>query len=265
MLSCGGRTPSSLNRPLTGFAQQITSSIGHLRMRSGQTIQLPVRIKNTGADIWVGRGAAPVMLSYRWLSNENILPADGERTVLPRVIVPGESVALEARVTAPEAPGDLVLAVSMVQEGVAWFFTSGGTALRIPVNIVADDHAGQPLTIFADEITSSVTHLVLKPLENVKIPVTVRNVTSRPWSSSGAAPVLVSYVWFTHGRMIATEGARTALPGIVRPGEAVSLLANVSAPSQGRDLVLKITLVQEGVAWFITKGAKTLDIPVTLQ
>ena len=46
----------------------------------------------------------------------------------------------------------------------------------------------------------------------------------------------------------------------------MSLRVRVRAPAlAGKNLTLKITLVQEGVAWFMSKGAKTLDIPATVK
>ena len=38
-----------------------------------------------------------------------------------------------------------------------------------------------------------------------------------------------------------------------------------TAPEKGRKLLLKITLVQEGVAWFMINGAAPLEIPVELK
>jgi hypothetical protein len=62
--------------------------------------------------------------------------------------------------------------------------------------------------------------------------------------------------------MLPIEGERTPLPAMLQPGESLGVEMRVVAPEQGRDLVLKITLVQEGVAWFMSKGGKSLDIPV---
>jgi len=77
--------------------------------------------------------------------------------------------------------------------------------------------------------------------------------------------VVVSYKWFDHGVMLPIEGDRTLLPGKVPAGGSVNVTVKGTAPQTGQQLVLKITLVQEGVAWFLTKGAPPLEIPVELK
>ena len=64
--------------------------------------------------------------------------------------------------------------------------------------------------------------------------------------------------------MLPIEGKRTTLPGTVAPGEAVSLAATVVAPDEPGSYVLRVSLVQEGVAWFMSKGAPPLDIPAVV-
>ncbi len=78
-------------------------------------------------------------------------------------------------------------------------------------------------------------------------------------------PVEVSYKWFDHGVMLPIEGDRAPLPAKVAPGASVNLTVKGTAPQTGQQLVLKITLVQEAVARFMSKGAPTLDIPVALK
>ena len=185
--ACGGRNPGSLNRPLSRFDQEITAPVKRLRMHSGQTIQLPVVVKNTGQENWATMGSAPVLLSYRWLSNETPLPVEGERTALPGVLRPGASIPIQVRVTAPVRTGSLVLAVSMVQEGVAWFLSSGGRPLRIQVEL-ADSESNSPLSVFDHKITSNITQLSLKPMQVVEVPVTIQNVTGEVWSTTGSLP-----------------------------------------------------------------------------
>ena len=52
---------------------------------------------------------------------------------------------------------------------------------------------------------------------------------------------------------------------MLKPGESVDVNVNVVAPGTTGDLVLKISLVQEGVVWFMNAGAKPLELPVTIQ
>ena len=264
--ACGRPAPASLNRPLSSFAQEITSPLKRLRMRPNQAIQLPGVVRNAGHEIWVSRGDAPVLLSYLWLAGDTVLPAESERTTLPGVLRPGEAIPIQLRIVAPNRTGSVALAVTMVQEGVAWFLSNGGSALRIPVQL--DNEAAISIehrSPFADEITSRVARLSLKPMQVVNLPVTIRNVSGAAWSSAGKEPILVSYKWFENKKMLPIEGERTGLPGIVRPGDTVWLSVRIVAPAAGRNLMVKVTLVWEGVAWFMSNGAQTLDIPVELH
>lgn|GEM_PF-910817 len=62
-------------------------------------------------------------LGYRWFDADGraVLPDNGVRTPLPRPLATGETADGSMRVVAPGAPGDYILHVSVVQEGVAWF------------------------------------------------------------------------------------------------------------------------------------------------
>jgi hypothetical protein len=102
-------------------------------------------------------------------------------------------------------------------------------------------------------------------LEETLLPVTVRNTGDTTWSSAGKFPLTVSYKWFDGDNILPIEGERTALPAAVKPNESVPVQVKVVAPSSGKDLILKITLVQEAVSWFMMSGAKPLEIPVTLR
>jgi hypothetical protein len=122
----------------------------------------------------------------------------------------------------------------------------------------------RPLAQFTSSTTSSVVKFRSKVSEAVVIPVQVTNTSTESWSSLGTFPITLSYWWFRAGQMLPVEGKRTMLPGTVAPGEAVSLGATVVAPDEPGSYVLRVSLVQEGVAWFMSKGAPPLDIPAVV-
>jgi len=123
---------------LTAFSQEITSPIQEFLTGAGATFTLDINAKNTGTQPWFGKaGSAPVNASYRWLDTAgNVLPVEGNRAQLSRPVVrPGESDHLKLQVLAPPNTGSYPLWVSMVQEGVAWFYTKGAAPLAVRVAV----------------------------------------------------------------------------------------------------------------------------------
>jgi hypothetical protein len=123
---------------LESYSQEITSPTHDFQVKAGGDYMLKITTKNTGTQPWFGRATkAPVDASYRWLDGKGtILPIEGNRALLTRSVVnAGESDQLELKVTAPATPGTYTLWVSMVQEGVDWFFRKGAKPLVISVSV----------------------------------------------------------------------------------------------------------------------------------
>ncbi len=95
------------------------------------------------------------------------------------------------------------------------------------------------------------------------VPVTVTNTSVRPWLADGSTPVRASYHWLNSAAdMIIFEGARTALPHDVEPGESAVIDLRVVAPPQPGDYHLQIDLVQEHVTWFGIRSGQVISLPV---
>jgi hypothetical protein len=78
-----------------------------------------------------------VHLSYHWLDRKRQpVVYDGLRTQLPGDLKPGESVTLKVAIRSPDKPGEYVLQMTLVQEGVAWFSDQGGGQISLPVSVV---------------------------------------------------------------------------------------------------------------------------------
>jgi len=122
-----------------------------------------------------------------------------------------------------------------------------------------------PLTSFRQVLTSSTTRLSLHPGQEVKIPVRIENPGQEPWPSTGPFPVNVSYKWFNGATMLPVEGERTPLPGPVGPDQSVNVDVRVVAPNQLGNFALRISLVQEAVAWFMLKSNTFLELPATVK
>jgi SAM-dependent methyltransferase len=78
-----------------------------------------------------------VRLGNHWLDADlKLLVNDDTRANLPSDLEPGETADLVLQVTAPAAPGDYVLELDMVQEGVAWFAIHGSQTTRITISVI---------------------------------------------------------------------------------------------------------------------------------
>jgi hypothetical protein len=110
-------------------------------MRPGERLELRFRVRNAGASIWPARGdsrgAFQVNAGDRWLDAAGarvVNDLDG-RTSLTQDLRPGEEVELQLTATAPQAPGDYVLEIDMVHEGVTFFREKGSRTWRTHVRV----------------------------------------------------------------------------------------------------------------------------------
>jgi uncharacterized membrane protein len=127
-----------MNTKVDSPAQSITSSVSQVTLQPGELTSIPVTVTNMSRTPWSSVGTYPVHISYHWDVDAKRLPDEGERTKLPHVLKPGESVSVNMAVAPPSQKGEkLSLVVSVVQEGVAWFDIVGAQPLKIPAQIVA--------------------------------------------------------------------------------------------------------------------------------
>jgi hypothetical protein len=120
---------------LPTFAQDISTTVKTLTLKTGQTIKIPVTVHNTGTEAWSPAGKAPVNFSYRWYVGTDDRVLETARTLLPRPLLPDQSFSFDATINAPMMAGRYTLRLSMVQEGIEWFVKAGGKATDIPVEV----------------------------------------------------------------------------------------------------------------------------------
>jgi len=124
-----------LQQPLTAFSQVLTSSTTSLTLHPGQEVKIPVRIRNPGTETWVSAGRYPITISYKWFNGGQMLPIEGERTLLPAAVPPNRAVNADVRVIAPDQTGNFDLRITLVQEAVSWFMTKSNTFLQLRVTV----------------------------------------------------------------------------------------------------------------------------------
>ncbi|MBC7931416.1 MAG: hypothetical protein H7Z38_12710, partial [Rubrivivax sp.] len=110
-------------------------------MQPGQRAAIRVAVKNASEFVWPARGRKDSV--YVIGVGDTWFAADGEtlvnsldgRSTLPRDLWPGESAEMTLQIVAPKEPGEYVLEVGMVQEGVAFFKDKGSETWRGRVKV----------------------------------------------------------------------------------------------------------------------------------
>ena len=98
-------------------------------------------MRNRGGAAWPARGDTRGMYQVnagdRWLdpaTGRVVNDLDG-RAALAADLPPGGETELQLPVTAPKEPGDYVLEIDMIHEGVTFFFEKGSKTLRLNVRV----------------------------------------------------------------------------------------------------------------------------------
>jgi hypothetical protein len=126
--------------PLEALRADIVVLAAPQKMRTQTGATLLVKVKNLGSSTWLARerGGGPyqVGLGNHWLDAAgNMIVHDDGRSALLRDLKPGETVELPLTVNAPKKPGDYLLEIDMLQEGVSWFGLAGSSVVRVPMRV----------------------------------------------------------------------------------------------------------------------------------
>jgi 2-polyprenyl-3-methyl-5-hydroxy-6-metoxy-1,4-benzoquinol methylase len=130
------QVPSEFHDPdrLTSHEAQIDADASQTLDTSAR-MQVNVRVRNLGSDVW--RASAPIRIGNHWLDRDgSMLVLDDGRAALPHDMHPGDETSVVLPVTTPGTPGQYVLEVDLVEEGVAWFGTRESTTVRREVKVV---------------------------------------------------------------------------------------------------------------------------------
>jgi hypothetical protein len=228
------------------FGAQYVPQITTLAV-SGAAATVPIALTNTGNFIWNAAGATPVHLGYHWTdATGTVIVWDGTRSYLSADVAPGASQTVQAQITFPTAAGTYVLKWDLVQEGVAWF--SGKNVPTYDQTVTVNPTA---LQSFSASVDASGIPAALATRMTTTTAVRVTNASGAAWGSN----VNLSYHWLdAAGTVVTWDGARTSVAG-VGPGVTTTALVRIVGPVTAGTYTLRFDIVQEGVAWFSSKGA----------
>ncbi len=112
-------------------------------MVAASDVSLRVRVQNASPEPWPSDPAlAPrerVHLSYHWRSPaaEPLPLPEPARITLSRTLRPGDAEIVSCRLRTPDAAGQYLLELDLVEENVAWFSEKGSKPLRVQVVVTA--------------------------------------------------------------------------------------------------------------------------------
>lgn len=129
--ACDGGKPKSV------FSAQYSAPQSSLEVTPSSNFTLPLTVKNTSTAVWDSKASqGPVLAAYHWLgADKKMLLIDGNRTAFTAPVEPNAEAKVQLAVAAPKAPGNYILQVSLVQEGVGWFDFKDVKPLELTISV----------------------------------------------------------------------------------------------------------------------------------
>ncbi len=115
-----------------------------LKLAPAQRFAIDVEVTNSGSSHWAPTNESGIALGNHWLRRDGEIHiwADG-RVGLADGVAPGGTVTLSLSMTAPAEPGEYLLEIDLVEEGVTWFKDRGSHCAFIEIEIARHGLAGQ--------------------------------------------------------------------------------------------------------------------------
>ncbi len=132
--------PPTTPLPESAFRATLVPTARPTRLHALQSTTVRLRLRNVGDTPWPAtdreRVQQQLRLGDRWFDATGAtMLRDDARLALPYDIHPGEVADLALTITAPPTPGDYLLEIDLVQEGVAWFAARGSIPLRLAIRV----------------------------------------------------------------------------------------------------------------------------------
>jgi hypothetical protein len=122
---------------LSVYREQIVALDPPSVMHAGEQAQLRVKVKNLGSAAWPSVGDKnfryQVNMGNHWIGGG--ARTDDNRAAMKADLPPGGEVELALTVNAPRSPGEYILEIDMVHEGVTWFKEKGARPLELHVRV----------------------------------------------------------------------------------------------------------------------------------
>jgi LCP family protein required for cell wall assembly len=249
------------NQPTSTYGIEYTGGTENIpeSMSKDKVYITKIKIKNTGATTWERGGTAPFYLSYHWLDfdTKKAVVFDGERSLLVKdKVSPGEEVEMDLKIKAPDKPGNYILQVDMVHEGLTWFSYQGVPPLEKYVSVNIDYAATY------DDL--GTTPNKVSPGQQFTAKVKVTNNGFMEWLNKAKDRVDLGAHWYNRDtrEVVIYDADSGELPNNVNHGESAIVNMIITAPEKPGRYVLAYDLVHETVTWFSQQGVIPMEINI---
>ena len=240
-----------------GFAALYDArSVPHAAIASRE-FDASMAITNDSDALWRASGTDAVRLAYHWIDGKGrTVTWDGLRTSLPADVAPGSTVRVTARVLAPAEAAPYALSFDLVREGAAWYSQRGVEPAIVGVSVDRGFAAAYAPDGGIDALVGGAPAVLA---------VAVTNTGISRWLSGA---VRLAYHWLRpDGTMVVWDGARApAFSRDVAAGETAMVKLVVAPPTSVKGaFVLRLDLVEEGIAWFGDHSGGISDLGVVID
>ncbi|HSQ23288.1 MAG TPA: hypothetical protein VLN44_02710, partial [Pyrinomonadaceae bacterium] len=132
------RKPAPL--PVSALRAEIQAISYPQRLSPEQMATIHVSVRNISQVTWLAAERTGAQFQLRlgnhWLDGlGNMVTNDDGRSTLMKDLAPGEETEFDLSVNAPNAPGQYLLEIDMLQEDFSWFGSQGSKTVRLPITI----------------------------------------------------------------------------------------------------------------------------------
>jgi hypothetical protein len=123
--------------PVDDYRQHIVPINPPSEMHSGEKLDIRFKVKNLGSVTWPAVGTKDfryqINMGNHWILDG--VASEDSRAVMSGDLPPGAETDITLAVKAPAVPGDYILEIDMVHEGVTWFKERGAEPLALRVRV----------------------------------------------------------------------------------------------------------------------------------
>ncbi|MFC2145057.1 LCP family protein [Actinomycetota bacterium] len=218
-----------------------------------------IKVKNTGVLTWNRNGGNPIYLGYHWIdfNTKEMVVFDGERSIISYDGVDvGQEVTFDLKIITPPEPGDYVLQVDLVHEGVTWFSYQGVPPLEKFVSV--------GLGYSAQYDDGGNTPNYMEPGRKYDVEITVKNTGFVYWKNEGGKRIAIGTHWINRdtGDIVLWDGDRGLLDENMSHEQESIVKMIVEAPDKPGRYILQYDMVHEGVTWFSERGVIPLEVNI---